>query len=300
VHKVNYRKGSFEMDKTDKLSNNHLQVGNSEKDWGLYVISVGNAVMGNIKENPELHRGTYLWPDGHCFDYFNIIYIASGSMIYYPDPKLTKSVVVSAGNILISLPGVRHRYHANPKTGVEEYWIKFDGYYARELQKNGIIPLKTSVIGADNHSSLYSLFQEIHSESTFDQNLNTQIKMLPKLISILSFFSYSKQRMINPIIEKAVVFMHANITESCDFSKFARGHGMSPHNFRRVFKNITGLPPLQYFLELKINKAKEMLEHERHSVKEIAHILGFDDPYYFSRIFRKKTGIPPCQWGKSV
>jgi AraC-like DNA-binding protein len=63
-----------------------------------------------------------------------------------------------------------------------------------------------------------------------------------------------------------------------------------------VFKNYTGMTPYQYFIQLKIHRAKELLGLGRYSVKEIAFTLGFSDPYYFSRLFKKKTGIAPSEW----
>jgi AraC-like DNA-binding protein len=66
--------------------------------------------------------------------------------------------------------------------------------------------------------------------------------------------------------------------------------------FREDFKDYTGLSPYQYFLEMKINKAKEMLSDGVLSVKEVSYKLAFQSPYYFSRLFKKKTGVAPSQW----
>jgi len=71
---------------------------------------------------------------------------------------------------------------------------------------------------------------------------------------------------------------------------------MSSSYLGEVFKSYTGMTPYQYFLHLKVNKAKEFLEKDELSIKEIAFKLAFDDQFYFSRLFKKKTGVPPSQW----
>lgn len=78
---------------------------------------------------------------------------------------------------------------------------------------------------------------------------------------------------------------------------------MSPDHLRKLFKEQTSKNPLQYLSELRIEFAKNMLEHiypHGLTIKEIAAMCGFSDPYYFSRAFKKITGKSPSEWTKSV
>ena len=70
--------------------------------------------------------------------------------------------------------------------------------------------------------------------------------------------------------------------------------------FRKMFKKYTGVPPVQYHLDLKILRAKEMLLNTDRSIKEISYDLGFQSIYYFSRIFKSKLGVSPSAIRKSV
>jgi AraC-like DNA-binding protein/ABC-type branched-subunit amino acid transport system ATPase component len=81
-----------------------------------------------------------------------------------------------------------------------------------------------------------------------------------------------------------------------DFEALAGEIGMSYDNFRRKFKQHTGVPPLQFFLAVKVDKAKELLSFTDFEVKDIAVSLGFPDPYYFSRFFRERTEVSPMQY----
>lgn len=80
-----------------------------------------------------------------------------------------------------------------------------------------------------------------------------------------------------------------------DLNRLARRLGVAYPVFSALFHEYTGLTPHQYWLNLKINRAKILLASGR-SVKETAFALGFDSEFYFSRLFKKKVGIPPSQW----
>jgi AraC-like DNA-binding protein len=55
------------------------------------------------------------------------------------------------------------------------------------------------------------------------------------------------------------------------------------------------MTPHQYFISIKIGRAKEFLGRGL-PVKEVAFRLGFKDEYYFSRLFKSKTGLSPSRW----
>lgn len=85
---------------------------------------------------------------------------------------------------------------------------------------------------------------------------------------------------------------------SVDFKEIASSVCMSYDNFRRKFKHQSGLSPNQYFIKLKIEKAKETLVFSDLEIKEIAESLGFSDPYYFSRVFKEWEGVSPVRYRK--
>jgi transcriptional regulator GlxA family with amidase domain len=86
------------------------------------------------------------------------------------------------------------------------------------------------------------------------------------------------------------------LEQTVDMQTLAHSLGVSYPHFRRVFKTSTGLPPQQYLLNLRINRAKQLMEEPGVKLSEVARRAGFDDSYYFSRVFKQKTGIPPSQW----
>jgi len=72
--------------------------------------------------------------------------------------------------------------------------------------------------------------------------------------------------------------------------------GFSPSKFNTRFKELVGSTPHTYMLNLKIEKAKELLNTSDKSITEIAHKLCFSSSEYFSSVFKKYTGMTPTNY----
>jgi len=68
---------------------------------------------------------------------------------------------------------------------------------------------------------------------------------------------------------------------------------ISPSYFRRLFREYTGMSPLEYINHLKIKQAQKMLQSGVMNVTEVAESLGYTDTSYFSRFYKKITGHSP-------
>lgn len=74
----------------------------------------------------------------------------------------------------------------------------------------------------------------------------------------------------------------------------------SPYHLLRLFKRKTGRTPFEFLLELKIEKAKSMIQSRNYSMASICDACGFNSLSYFSQAFKKKTGLTPMQYRNSI
>ena len=75
---------------------------------------------------------------------------------------------------------------------------------------------------------------------------------------------------------------------------------MSETNFRRVFQQVMGISPIEYVINTRINRAKELVRHTDLSVSEISSLCGFKDVEHFCRTFKKRTGVSTSNYRKGV
>ena len=91
--------------------------------------------------------------------------------------------------------------------------------------------------------------------------------------------------------KKIRAFVSEHICEKITVAETAEKTGLSVGYAQNVFKKATGESIIEYVNRRKIETAVEMLRANKLKLKELAHILGVDDPAYFSRLFKKVTGV---------
>ena len=95
------------------------------------------------------------------------------------------------------------------------------------------------------------------------------------------------------MINRAQLRIRESLESSLTIQQVAEEMGVSYSNFRKLFKEHTGLSPAVYQQDLRLQRAKELLTTTDMSIKEIAYRLNFESPDYFSSKFRVKTGRKP-------
>jgi AraC-like DNA-binding protein len=281
----------------------YLTVTARDVKWGAYCTTVGYTRTPPAAEyplDPGAHPPKYLykWEMGRIYDEYALVYITGGAGTFKTEGD--RSFRIGPGFVFMLFPDVWHWYAPDKETGWDEYWVGFKGEYPARLVENGFFSPDAPVHDIGLHDSILELFMEIfdcaRSEGPgYQQILGSLTTHLLAHLSSLSI-QHGPDSASERIVQRAKFLLADNVATRLDIGHLSRSLGLGYSRFRQIFKRCTGLSPYQYFLDLKISRAKELLLQHQYTVKEVAYMLSFDDPYYFSHLFKKKTGSPPSEW----
>ena len=104
----------------------------------------------------------------------------------------------------------------------------------------------------------------------------------------------------NKLAEDIIKILKANVYSRLTIDDISHAINYSKAYVFRQFKVATNKSVMEYYLELKIKAAKDMLKKSEFTVKEISEKLCFDTPNYFSKTFKKLTKETPTEYKKRV
>jgi AraC-like DNA-binding protein len=94
-------------------------------------------------------------------------------------------------------------------------------------------------------------------------------------------------------IAETIAYLETHYAESVKLEELICIASMSRRSFLRAFETATGFTPIAYQLQLRINRAAELLVRTTENITNIAYEVGFNDSNYFARQFRKHHGMSP-------
>ncbi len=102
------------------------------------------------------------------------------------------------------------------------------------------------------------------------------------------------------VIQKAVEFINAHVTEDIDLDSICRDIHISKYHFCRQFKTVTGFTVMEYLLKTRVVTARRLLTETTLPISEISNRCGFSSLSYFCRVFKAQTQSTPLQFRKAA
>ena len=148
----------------------------------------------------------------------------------------------------------------------------------------------------DNRNNLLN-FKDLNNRSSASGFLETQ-GILQILLS--RFIENDKEipAISHYAINRSLVYIHQHLGEMLTVQSLAGHAHLNPDYFSRLFKEYTGLRPIDYIMNRRIERAQLLLTTTNHTVEEIAGIVGMTNLSYFSRIFSRISKKPPATYRK--
>lgn len=94
-------------------------------------------------------------------------------------------------------------------------------------------------------------------------------------------------------LRRVIEQMEESLSEEFDLAQYAEAAGMSSAHFSRQFKQATGLAPSQYFIRLRVSRARQLLRETDQPIISVGLEVGYSSPSHFAQVFRKETGVSP-------
>jgi len=128
-----------------------------------------------------------------------------------------------------------------------------------------------------------------------------KLLVLSRLYCILhDLLLWRMQRQLNPFAYRQVLPARQYILEHCEeelsLDLLAGLCNLSVTHFRRLFKSVFHVSPIAYLQNLRLEKAKDLLQIRGMTLEEIAARIGFQSASYFIRFFKQHTGLTPRQY----
>ena len=101
-------------------------------------------------------------------------------------------------------------------------------------------------------------------------------------------------------LQRVISYINANLQEPLSLAELAGIAKLSPHHFATVFKASTGMSPHRYVIEKRLERARDLLRRNHHSISEIAYAVGFSSQSHLTAHFRQTAGLTPRGFRQSL
>lgn len=107
-------------------------------------------------------------------------------------------------------------------------------------------------------------------------------------------------RHADELIAQIQFWLRTNLSSDISLSELAEQFGLSQRSFTRRFKLATGIRAIEYWQQLRIETAKELLSSSNLSIQEVAYHVGYQDQGHLTRLFKKNLSLTPKDYRAMV
>ena len=239
-------------------------------------------------------------------DAIEICYLSRGCQEYFVGEETFK---VYGGHIFMTFPNEIHGTGEMPEEKGILYWMSLKapqkgkdylGLSHMEALEifNRLLHVPFRLFKGNAHCE--KILQRIVHLHFKDNNILNRIELHNLIVSFLLNTICCSDAMLygeySNCIRKIVHYIEENLFEHFDLEKLAKKCNLSLSRFKHRFKEEIGIPPTEYIIRKKLEKARKLMDDDALSIKDIAYDLGFSAPTYFSTVFKQYYGYSPTTY----
>ncbi len=234
-------------------------------------------------------------------DFYLIHFIVSGSGEYQIGEV---TYTVDAGEAFIVYPGEAVTYKADKKYPWSYCFIGLRGAMVESLIERTAFAGHKYVARIRN-PEIYDIIHEIATEISVNSDmLNKDLFALERAIRVMRVIidekgeSQNEARILNTYVAKAIEYIQEHYAEDMNIGDIAESLNINRSYFFRLFKDETGLAPIQYLSRYRVMIARKLLIETQTPVSEISLACGFTTASAFYRMFNIEYGVSPSKYRK--
>lgn len=258
----------------------------------------------------------------HSHAFWELAYVYEGTALIHTENSVKE---LNSGDFVLISPNSRHSFTLHPEHTQTSMWlcdcICTKEYFSRII--SDYIKIK--------ELSCYSLYNMLSSDDTFIINLSddnagnvkhllwmiaheynhytagSDIIMKQALINLFVYitrmYEYEATNLSGVVsksheIDELAKYIRSNFSYNLTLDFLAQHMHLSREYLSRYFKKHMGKTISQYLLEVRIEKAKQMLRTTTHSISDICEYCGYSSISNFQKAFKKVTGVSPSLYRK--
>ena len=215
--------------------------------------------------------------------YFDLTICLKGEISYCVDGK---NVVVPEESAILMPPGTKRQRF------VSEHATEYASFNFLTEEKLDVPLLLEDCVRNDVKLMIFSC-NELKNDPTGYSEEELESIAVSILCSLKRQAKNGKTSAVTLGIER---FIRENYAEKLSLKTICGGLSYSPTYCDALFKKEKGESIVNYLIDYRLNKAKELLLENRLPLLEISDVTGFSDYNYFSRQFKKRTGVTPLKY----
>lgn len=228
-------------------------------------------------------------PKGDCYVFE---YVLSGSGQVRQDRE---EVTVLAGDAYILQPGRCHHYRADQDDPWTKIWFnvcgRLVGHLLSDYQLDNVLKIPSFADGCYLTAILHQIEKEpVHCTGELALLLHRYIHALSAFLGSAASCQSRAITMKN--------FIEQNVARPLTIDDIAGCVPLSRSRAIYLFRESYSVTPYRYYLNLRLDLARSLLERTVLSIQEISDRLGFVDYHHFSSFFKKECGMSPTSYRK--
>jgi AraC family transcriptional regulator len=101
-------------------------------------------------------------------------------------------------------------------------------------------------------------------------------------------------------LRKIEDYIAEHLAEETSVERLAELVELSPSHFAHVFKETTGMTPLQFMTRQRITRAQQLIRETSRSLIDVGLEIGYSSPSHFAQVFRRVVGVTPTEFRSTL